>query len=487
MAFKTESAIWDHFSKEKAAGVAKCTLCSKELKWNGSTTSNLWNHLRLYHSSVISSSEDLKPIVRRAASLPSSSTTQLRLDGCFGKPSRCSVARALRITNLLVEWCARNIRPLCVVNDEGLKALLLFLEPHFKVPSRTHLQSVLRRKHALAREAVQRELISVPGLSITTDLRTSRASQGYASFTVHYINEEWNLASCLLETAYMPEEHTAVNIVAKTLTCLEKFNVPATKMISLVHDQASNMKAASRKLQDEIKGFEGILCAAHRLQTCVTHALSAPAVSSLLSACRKLVGHFRHSTKATHALLAQQKKPENESVKSSKCRWKPKRLIQDCCTRWNSQLMMMERLLELHLPIVGVLNDVTVSKLSDAALDLTPEQWYLAKELVAVLTPVSTTTTYWSGESYVTISSIHPMVAGWKETMKVDVGDSEALCAVKKEFAAQLESRFPVSPKSLAVQAAAIDPRFRKLVFLDATQREAACLKRLTCRRNILQ
>ena len=135
---------------------------------------------------------------------------------------------------------------------------------------------------------------------------------------------------------------------------------------------------------------------------------------------------------------------------------------------------MIERLLELHLPIVGVLNDVTVSKLSDAALDLTPEQWYLAKELVAVLTPVSTTTTYWSGESYVTISSIHPMVAGLKETMKVNVGDSEALCAVKKEFAAQLESRFPVSPKSLAVQAAAIDPRFRKLVFLDATQREAA-------------
>ena len=58
--------------------------------------------------------------------------------------------------------------------------------------------------------------------------------------------------------------------------------------------------------------------------------------------------------------------------------------------------------------------------------------------------------------------------------MKVNVGDSEALCAVKKEFAAQLESRFPVSPKSLAIQAAAIDPRFRKLVFLDATQQEAA-------------
>ena len=178
------------------------------------------------------------------------------------------------------------------MHDEGLK------EPNFKVPSRTRRQSVLRRKHALAREAVQRELISVPGLSITTDLWTSHASQDYASFTVHYTNEEWNLASCLLEAAYMPKEHTAVNIIAKTLTCLEKFNVPATKMISLVHDQASNMKVASRKLQDEIKGFEGILCAAHRLQTCVTHALSAPAVSSLLSACRKLVGHFWHSRKS---------------------------------------------------------------------------------------------------------------------------------------------------------------------------------------------
>ena len=76
---------------------------------------------------------------------------------------------------------------------------------------------------------------------------------------------------------------------------------------------------------------------------------------------------------------------------------------------------MLERLLELRLPVVAVLNDPIVSKPKDIALDLTPSQWCLAKELVEVLRPVEKTSTYWSGSSYVTVSTIHPMAPALKE------------------------------------------------------------------------
>ena len=72
---------------------------------------------------------------------------------------------------------------------------------------------------------------------------------------------------------------------------------------------------------------------------------------------RALVGHFRRSSKATTALLNRQSCP------------KPKKLIQDCATRWNSQLLMLERLLELRLPVLAVLNDEAVSTASDIAHD----------------------------------------------------------------------------------------------------------------------
>ena len=46
---------------------------------------------------------------------------------------------------------------------------------------------------------------------------------------------------------------------------------------------------------------------------------------------------------------------------------------------------MLERLLELRLPVLAVLNDEAVSTASDIAHDLQPIQWKLAKQLVEVL------------------------------------------------------------------------------------------------------
>ena len=98
-----------------------------------------------------------------------------------------------------------------------------------------------------------------------------------------------------------------------------------------------------------------------------------------------MVGHFRKSSKATDSLLPKQERPGFGAAK-------PKKLIQDCPTRWNSQLFMLERLVLLHLELVAVLNDGTVSSRSNPALDLTPVQWNMAKELVSVLKPVEQTT-----------------------------------------------------------------------------------------------
>ena len=119
----------------------------------------------------------------------------------------------------------------------------------------------------------------------------------------------------------------------------------------------------------------------------------------------------------------------------------------------------------LHVELIAVLNDGTVSSRSEPALDLTPVQWNIAKELVSLLKPVEQIPSFWSGESYVTISTVHPLAESLKEKMKSAPGDSHAIRKVKKAFTAELTNRFQLDPAGLAVRASLVDPRFRKLTF----------------------
>ena len=121
-----------------------------------------------------------------------------------------------------------------------------------------------------------------------------------------------------------------------------------------MYDQDSNMQASLRILSDELE-WANVNCAAHTLQLCVNEGLQIPSIAAHLPAGQKLVGHFKHSSKAT-AALDQKQKQMNMPVK---------KLIQDCSTRWNSSYYMLERMLEVRWPISAVLGDESITKKSD--------------------------------------------------------------------------------------------------------------------------
>ena len=82
-------------------------------------------------------------------------------------------------------------------------------------------------------------------------------------------------------------------------------------------------------------------------------------MSAILSRCRKLVGHFKHSYVAQSALESKQTEYELPKHK----------LIQDVPTRWNSAFEMMERILEQEKAIAAVL--LNSRKARDRDLTLT--------------------------------------------------------------------------------------------------------------------
>ena len=69
----------------------------------------------------------------------------------------------------------------------------------------------------------------------------------------------------------------------------------------LRHDEAANMVAAARTAQQKAIEHMGSgkwksnVCAAHRLQTCLRHALEIDDIEAVTGAGRKIVGHFKHS------------------------------------------------------------------------------------------------------------------------------------------------------------------------------------------------
>ena len=106
---------------------------------------------------------------------------------------------------------------------------------------------------------------------------------------------------------------------------------------------------------------------------------------------------------------------------------------------------------------------------------LSKQEWDLIKDVVEVLQVVEVATSQLSGENYATMSLTLPLVHGLHEDMEGQAEDRTSVAALKTQIQAQLVSRFSLKKpnlKSAAVLSSAVDPRYRKLSFLNLVQRE---------------
>lgn len=75
-------------------------------------------------------------------------------------------------------------------------------------------------------------------------------------------------------------------------------------------------------------------CFAHSLQLCINDVKKEiPGLSNLLAKCRQIVGHYKHSNKAS------QKLTEFQTLMNVPNHT----LLQDVDTRWNSEYLMLQR------------------------------------------------------------------------------------------------------------------------------------------------
>jgi len=97
-------------------------LCKKILSYNGATTSNLLQHLSSKHPSTIQVQKDDSTESAMAKQLSIKQFSKQHKGKFTSKP--CTVETQEGITRILTKWTWKDMRPISLVRDEGLKELL---------------------------------------------------------------------------------------------------------------------------------------------------------------------------------------------------------------------------------------------------------------------------------------------------------------------------------------------------------------------------
>jgi hypothetical protein len=359
------------------------------------------------------------------------------------------------LTDSVTYFLAKGMLPLNTVEKPGFKKMISSFDNRYEVPSRTYFsRTAIPALYDVVRSNVQLEITKVHYYSSTTDLWSSVGLCPYISFTIHYIDDQWNLRSRCLQTQFLPQDHTGENLADAFTSTLEAWTLDVAKQVCLTTDSASNMINAAQRLN-----WIRLSCFGHNLHLAITKAIKDDTrCTRAIDLCKKIVSAFSTSWKRKREL--------------HKCQvdlgLKQQSLVADCPTRWGTTGKMLCRILEQEEAIRRALSmDRKVTHLLPKWQDMD-----VIKAIHDALSPLSTLTDLLSGENYVTVSVICPMLRLIESRiLKEKDTDTQLTKDIKDKICSDLTSRYESYDSSvlhLLNMASVLDPRF-KMNYIDSS------------------
>lgn len=472
-----KSIVWDFFNKnyenDKVISV-QCIKCNANFKFYGNTT-NLKDHLKRKHPIQLSEAEeqqnptentdsaelldsglceqntDTSKISKRTIATenvsapPAKKFKQMRLYGA-AKKSEPSRDECHEFEKDLVYMIAVDCQPLSLVENRGFTFFMKKYVPHFKIPSRKLIsEHVLHEVYETLSSELKNMLNSIEHISITTDMWSSDSNRSFLTVTGHFISD-FKMHSPVLSTEEITSDHSAVSILQAITKILDKWQINK-KVFTAVTDNAANMKKAVNNLKKTHHP-----CIAHTLNLTVQEAIKENVeLNKLLTKCRNLVTHFKQSSLSAYKLREIQEQMGLQDLK----------LKQDVPTRWNSTVIMMERLSKLKSPLSAALSSLTSAPTSLLALE-----WTIMDDCIGILKPFVFLTEDLSGQTYPTVSRITPLIKGLCSRIQnkkatTDIG-KRLISSLSQIISKRLE--YLETTKTVA-KATFLDPRFKKAAF----------------------
>ena len=393
-----KSKVWKYFGfamNETGTIVnktwVKCTLCKNDMSFCGNTT-NLSYHLEQKHPEQFSECCSVKQGSGKAVA-PRCDEDQPSITECFAckTPYKHESKRYETCENALVEFICKDFQPVSIVESAGFLNYSKTLDPLYQPASRTHFSRIaIPKKYEIVKDKMMMLIDAAEYISLTTNLWTGFHSRAYMSITIHYITPDMQIHHHCITTKEVSVAHTAENLASEIEEVLNKWDI-RDRIYGATTDNAQNIR-------NDITEFHHLGCIGHTLQLSVNKSFRLTPVAWLLGRVKKLAEHFKRSTKETYLLHDKQillDIPQHE-------------LIQQCDTRWNSTLYMLQRVKEQQPALCSVL----LESKDKAVRSLFPDgpEWNLLEDLVAVLEPFEEATKAMSGSNYPTISMISQLV-----------------------------------------------------------------------------
>ena len=230
----TKSAIWRYFgisanseniSIAGAENKPTCKTCHKDVPSKGGNTTNMFPHLEDQHPALYN---EVMKESKRTHSGTAKAATVNTITSCIEKTSYydpCS-KQAKEMNKAIGYFLAKDMQSYHTVERQDFKSMVSKLNPKY---SRKHFyEKEIPSLYASVKSDISSEFEKMTFYSATTDLWTSRATHPYLSYTIHFVNENWELQSFCLETVPLFDDHTGDNIMASINDIMTNWNLTTT-------------------------------------------------------------------------------------------------------------------------------------------------------------------------------------------------------------------------------------------------------------------
>ncbi|KFQ08194.1 Zinc finger BED domain-containing protein 1 [Haliaeetus albicilla] len=472
---RAKSKVWKYFGFDtNAEGCILqwkkiyCRICMAQIAYSGNT-SNLSYHLEKNHPDefcefVKSNTEQMREAFATAFSkIKPESSQQVVQDSLIMKTyQNYENKKHQELTSAVISLICEGMYPASIVDEPTFKALLRTADPRYELPSRKYFcTKAIPEKYNAIREIVLKELTEVLWCGISTDMwRSENQNRSYVTVAVHFLSS--SPANCLavnsrcLKTFEVPEDNTAETITRVLYETFIEWGIN-TKVFGATTDYSKDIVKACSLLDIPVQ----MPCLGHTFNAGIQQAFQLPKLCSLLARCRKLVEYFQQSTVAMY-MLSEKQKQQN----ILHCM-----LVSDRVSWWGSTLAMLQRLKEQQFVIAAVL----VEDSNNHHLMLEASEWNTIEGLVELLQPFKQVAEMMSASKYPTISMVKPLLHMLlNTTLNIKENDLKEISMAKEVIAKELSTTYQHTPEidMFLNVATFLDPRYKKLPFLSAFERQ---------------